>query len=72
MEENIKKYCDTVRNSSSENEIAIKLLYANKLYKKVVGTLREELELYVRTFYLINQDKFERKKLLLKFKSKFQ
>ena len=67
MEENIKKYCDIVRNSSSENEITIKLLYTNKLYKKVVGTLREELELYVRTFYLINQDKSDREKLLHNF-----
>lgn len=63
----IKKYCDIVRTSSLENEIAIKLLYENKLHKKVIETLREELELYIRTFYLLNQSKFNREELLNKF-----
>lgn len=67
MDDNIKKYCDIVRSSSSENEIAIKWLYANGLYKKVIGTLREELELYIRTFYLKNQSKSDREKLLDNF-----
>ena len=64
MINNIKKYCDIVRESSNENEIAIQWLYENKLYKKVIGTLREELELYIRTFYLLNQNQIERERIL--------
>lgn len=67
MIDNIKKYCDIVRYSSYENELAIKWLYENELYKKVVGTLREELELYVRTFYLLSQTQIEREKILNNF-----
>lgn len=63
----IKKYCDIVRASSSENEVAIKWLYENKLYKKVVGTLREELELYAKTVYLLSQSKVTREYLLRDF-----
>ena len=67
MENNIKKYCDIVRNSSNENEKAIKLLYESKLYKKVVGTLRKELELYIRTLYLSQQNRINREELLSDF-----
>lgn len=67
MENDIKKYCDIVRNSSNENEKAIKLLYESKLYKKVVGTLREELELYIRTLYLSQQNRINREQLLSDF-----
>ena len=67
MINNIKKYCDIVRESSNENEIAIQWLYENKLYKKVIGTLREELELYIRTFYLLNQNQIERERILNSF-----
>lgn len=67
MMSNIKKYCDIVRVSSSENEVAIKLLYENKLYKKVIGNLREELELYIRTLYLLAQDDLKREYLLSDF-----
>ena len=67
MIKNIKKYCDIVRESSNENEIAIQWLYENKLYKKVIGTLREELELYIRTFYLLNQNQIERERILNSF-----
>ncbi len=54
MENNIKKYCDIVRNSSNENEKAIKLLYESKLYKKVVGTN------YYQTFFKIFNGKIRR------------
>lgn len=63
----IQKYSEVVRSSSAENENAIKLLYNNHLYKKVVGTLREELELYVRTLYLLNQSDINRQYLLTDF-----
>lgn len=67
MFNSIKKYCNIVRCSSNENEMSIKWLFENKLYKKVIGTLREELELYVRTFYLLNQTPIKREKLLNNF-----
>lgn len=63
----IVKYCSIVRTSSNENEVAIKLLYENKLYKKVIGTLREELELYIRTLYLTNQNASEKERLITEF-----
>lgn len=72
MKNNIKKYCEIVRNSSLENELAIKILYDNKLYKKVIGTLREELELYIRTLYLLHKDDFEKEKLLSEFFNNMQ
>lgn len=72
MVDNIKKYCDIVRGSSSENETAIEWLYENRLYKKVIGTLREELELYVRTFYLLNQEQIDRETLLNDFFNGFK
>ena len=68
----IEKYCETVRKSSQENEKAIRLLYDNRLYKKVVGTLREELELYVKTLYLLSQSEFERERLLTDFSNNIQ
>lgn len=67
MSKYIQKYCEIVRSSSVENEKAINLLYNNRLYKKVVGTLREELELYVRTLYLLNQSDSTRENLLDNF-----
>jgi len=67
MDSHIKRYAGTVRKSSDENEKAIKLLYYNRLYKKVVGTLREELELYARTLYLLNKSNAERDVLLNDF-----
>lgn len=63
----IQKYGQVVRKSSTENENAIRLLYNNRLYKKVVGTLREELELYVRTLYLLNQSSINRERILADF-----
>lgn len=42
-------------------------MYENKLYKKVVGILREELELYIKTFYLLNQDILTKESLLKQF-----
>lgn len=68
----IKKYCDIVRTSSLENEVAIKLLYENKLYKKVIEVLRDELELYVRTFYLLNQSEVNIEKILNNFFNAFK
>lgn len=72
MKSNTIKYCEIVRSSSLENEITIKILYDNKLYKKVIGTLREELELYIRTLYLLFKDDFEREKLLSEFFNNIQ
>lgn len=57
MKENIMKYCELVKKSSVENEKTIKLLYDNKLYNNAIGILRMELELYVKTLYLVNQNK---------------
>ena len=63
----VNKYCNVVRNSFLENEIAIKLLYDNSLYKKAIGTLREELDLYIRTLYLLNRNDYERELLISDF-----
>lgn len=68
MNEHLFTYCQTVRSSSQENETAMKLLIDNRLYKKAVATLREELELYVRTLYVWGQqDPAYKKQLLLDF-----
>jgi len=64
---NLEKYIETVRSSSAENEQAIYLLYTNQLYNNVVATLRRELDLYVKTLYLLNQSEDEQKRLLAEF-----
>ncbi len=68
----VNKYCAVVRHSSNENDNAIHLLFENRLYKKVIGTLREELELYIKTLYLLNQNKETRDRLLLMFSRNHQ
>ena len=58
MHENniVQIYVDSVTSSSNENKVSIKLLYSNSLYKNVAAILRQELELYVKTLYILNQD----------------
>lgn len=67
MNDSISKFCSVVRHSSDENEKAINILFENKIYKKVIGTLREELELYVKVLYLSQQDSYIKETLIDEF-----
>lgn len=68
MHENIKDFCKTVRSRSLENQMAINLLYENKLYSNSIAVLRQELDLVVRALYIRGlKDESYRNKLIQNF-----
>ena len=68
MKKNMQKFCDTIRNRSMENQIAIELLYSNQLYSNAISILRQELDLMVRTIYILGiSDTEYRDKLMTSF-----
>ncbi len=61
-----QKFCNTIRNRSEENKIAINLLYSNQLYSNAISILRQELDLMVRTIYVLGITDAEYRKELMK------
>ena len=48
------KFCNIIRTRSKENEIAVRLLFNNRLYGQVISILRQELDSMVRCIFLLN------------------
>lgn len=61
-----QKFCNTIRNRSMENKIAINLLYSNQLYSNAISILRQELDLMVRTIYVLGISDAEYREELMK------
>lgn len=61
-----QKFCNTIRNRSMENQTAIKLLYSNQLYSNAISILRQELDLMVRTIYVLGISDAEHREELMK------
>ena len=53
MQDNVNKFCETIRNRSMENQIALGLMYSNQLYSNAISILRQELDLMIRTIYVL-------------------
>ena len=60
MEEKVKKYCEVVKKSSNENKESINILFEKQLYKNCMAILRQELELYTKTLFLITLEPSQR------------
>lgn len=53
--ENIKKFCQLLRNRSEENKKSFDVLFRNGLYGNCFSVLRQELDSMVRVIYLLNE-----------------
>jgi hypothetical protein len=60
----VNKFRTAVQNSLDENEKEIKKLVENKLYRNAMGTLREEIELYIKLIYFYYQEESKKKELM--------
>lgn len=49
------QFCQLVRQRSSDNRSAVKLLFANELYGNVMAILRQELDSLIRVLHILLQ-----------------
>lgn len=60
-----QRFCDIMRKRSTENRLAVQILYSNGLIGQVLSVMRQELDSMVRAIYLLTiNDLSERNNLI--------
>lgn len=63
--EKIKQFCQLVRQRSSDNREAVKLLYEHQLHANIIAILRQELDSMVRVLHVLLQQTESQKNSLI-------